>query len=511
MLFTRGNRWGTSLPDFILAIDQGTTSTRAIVFDGALTPVATAQQEFPQLYPAPGLVEHDPEDIWATTLATMRAAVDQAGIRPQDVAAIGIANQRETSVVWDRRTGRPIHPAIVWQDRRTAEICAVLRGNGCEPLISARTGLLLDPYFSATKIAWILDHVEGARAAAGAGRLAFGTIDSFLLWRLTGGKVHATDATNAARTLLLDIHRGEWDAELCKLLAVPTALLPEVRDCAGEFGTTEVLGAPIGIRAMVGDQQAATVGQGCFAPGMLKSTYGTGCFALLNTGLAPVASRNRLLTTIAYQLDGKRTYALEGAIFIAGAAVQWLRDALKLIVAAPDVNALAAVADPAEQIYLVPAFVGLGAPWWDANARGALYGLTRKSGVPELARAALEAVGYQTRDLLDAMRADWPAAAADTVLRVDGGMAASDVTMQFLADILAAPVDRPAVMETTALGAAYLAGHAAGLCPDLSGFAALWKYERRFQPGMDAATRARKWNGWRDAVERTLSERGKAR
>jgi glycerol kinase len=511
MLFTRGNRGGTSLPDFILALDQGTTSTRAIVFDGALTPVATAQQEFPQLYPAPGLVEHDPEDIWATTLATMRAAVDQAGIRPQDVAAIGIANQRETSVVWDRRTGRPIHPAIVWQDRRTAEICAALRGNGHEPLISARTGLLLDPYFSATKIAWILDHVEGARATAAAGRLAFGTIDSFLLWRLTGGKVHATDATNAARTLLLDIHRGEWDAELCELLAVPTALLPEVRDCAGEFGTTEVLGAPIGIRAMVGDQQAATIGQGCFAPGMLKSTYGTGCFALLNTGLAPVASRNRLLTTIAYQLDGKRTYALEGAIFVAGAAVQWLRDALKLIAAAADVNALAAAADPADQTYLVPAFVGLGAPWWDANARGALYGLTRKSGVPELARAALEAVGYQTRDLLDAMRADWPAAAADTVLRVDGGMAASDVTMQFLADIVAAPVDRPAVMETTALGAAYLAGHAAGLCPDLSGFAALWKCERRFQPGMDAATRARKWNGWRDAVERTLSERGKAR
>jgi glycerol kinase len=295
------------------------------------------------------------------------------------------------------------------------------------------------------------------------------------------------------------------------LLAVPTALLPEVRDCAGEFGTTEVLGAPIGIRAMVGDQQAATVGQGCFAPGMLKSTYGTGCFALLNTGLAPVASRNRLLTTIAYQLDGKRTYALEGAIFVAGAAVQWLRDALKLIAAAADVNALAAAADPADQTYLVPAFVGLGAPWWDANARGALYGLTRKSGVPELARAALEAVGYQTRDLLDAMRADWPAAAADTVLRVDGGMAASDVTMQFLADILAAPVDRPAVMETTALGAAYLAGHAAGLCPDLPGFAALWKCERRFQPGMDAATRERKWNGWRDAVERTLSKRGKAR
>jgi glycerol kinase len=377
-------------------------------------------------------------------------------------------------------------------------------------MISARTGLLLDPYFSATKIAWILDHVEGAREAARTGRLAFGTIDSFLIWRLTGGKVHVTDATNAARTLLMDIHRGSWDAELCDLLSVPIPILPELRDCAGEFGTTDALGAPIRILGVAGDQQAATVGQGCFAPGMMKSTYGTGCFALLNTGREPVASRNRLLTTIAYQLGGERTYALEGAIFIAGAAVQWLRDALKLIAAAPDVNALAAAADPAEEIYLVPAFVGLGAPWWDAAARGALYGLTRKSGVAELARAALEAVGYQTRDLLEAMRADWPAAATDTVLRVDGGMAASDVTMQFVADILAAPVDRPAVMETTALGAAYLAGHAAGLCPDLAGFAAMWKCERRFHPAMDGATRERKWRGWRDAVERTLSRGNKA-
>jgi glycerol kinase len=501
----------TSVPDFILAIDQGTTSTRAIVFDTRMMPVATAQQEFPQLYPAPGLVEHDPEAIWSTTLATMRAAVDKAGIRASEVAALGISNQRETTVIWDRTTGRPIHNAIVWQDRRTAEICAALRRNGHEPMISARTGLLLDPYFSATKIAWVLDHVEGAREAATTGRLAFGTVDSFLLWRLTGGKVHATDATNAARTLLMNIHRGGWDAVLCELFGIPTALLPEVRDCAGDFGTTDVLGAPIRIRGMAGDQQAATVGQGCFAPGMMKSTYGTGCFALLNTGHAPVASRNRLLTTIAYQLGGKRTYALEGAIFVAGAAVQWLRDALKMIAAAPDVNALAAAADPAEEVYLVPAFVGLGAPWWDAKARGALFGLTRKSGVAELARAALEAVGYQTCDLLEAMRADWPAAQTDTVLRVDGGMAASDVTMQFLADILAAPVDRPAVMETTALGAAYLAGYAAGLCPDLAGFAAMWKCERRFHPGMDASARERKLSGWRDAVERTLSERRKAR
>jgi glycerol kinase len=494
-----------SVPEYLLAIDQGTTSTRAIVFDLALAPVASAQQELRQIYPAPGLVEHDPEEIWSATLATARTAMGRAGAQAKDIAALGITNQRETAVIWDRATNRPIHNAIVWQDRRTADRCAALRQDGHEPTIAARTGLLLDPYFSATKIAWLLDHVEGARAAAAEGRLAFGTVDSFLLWRLTGGRVHATDATNASRTLLLDIHRGSWDAELCRLFDVPEALLPEVRDCAGDFGTTDHFGGPIRILGIAGDQQAAMVGQGCFASGMVKSTYGTGCFALINTADQPVASKNRLLTTIAYQLGGHRTYALEGAIFIAGAAVQWLRDALKVIGTAPDVNALAAAADPAEQLYLVPAFVGLGAPWWDANARGALYGLTRKSGVAELARATLEAVGYQTRDLLEAMRADWPAAGTDTVLRVDGGMAASDLTMQFVADILAAPVDRPAVMETTALGAAYLAGYAAGVCPDLSGFAAKWRCERRFEPQMDADTRERKWAGWRDAVARTLS------
>jgi len=491
------------LPDYLLAIDQGTTSTRAILFDAALVPVASAQQEVPQIYPAPGLVEHDPEAIWSTTVETVRAAMARAGAAAKDIAALGITNQRETALVWDRATGRPIHNAIVWQDRRTAEACAALRQAGREGAIAARTGLLLDPYFSASKVAWLLEHVEGARAAASAGRLAFGTVDSFLLWRLTAGRVHLTDATNAARTLLFDIHRGAWDAGLCELFELPASLLPEVRDCAGDFGTTDLFGGPIRILGIAGDQQAATVGQGCFAPGMMKATFGTGGFALLNTGDAPVASRSRLLTTVAYQLDGKRTYALEGAIFIAGAAVQWLRDALKVIGAAPDVNALAAAADPAEQVYLVPAFVGLGAPWWDAQARGALFGLTRKSGVPELARAALEAVGYQTRDLVEAMRADWPA--AGTVLRVDGGMAASDVTMQFLADIIAAPVDRPVVKETTALGAAYLAGYAAGLCPDLPGFAAMWKGERRFEPQMDAARRERKWAGWRDAVARTLS------
>ena len=491
------------MPDYLIAIDQGTTSTRAIVFDAALAPIASAQQELRQIYPAPGLVEHDPEEIWSATLATVRAAMARAGAEARDIAALGITNQRETTIIWDRATNRPIHNAIVWQDRRTADRCAALRQD--EPMIAARTGLLLDPYFSATKIAWLLDHVEGARVAAREGRLAFGTVDSFLLWRLTGGKVHASDATNASRTLLLDIHCGSWDADLCRLFDVPEALLPQVRDCAGDFGTTELFGRPIRILGIAGDQQAAMVGQGCFAPGMVKSTYGTGCFALLNTADQPVASKNRLLTTIAYQLGGRRTYALEGAIFVAGAAVQWLRDALKVIGTAPDVNALAAAADPAEQVYLVPAFVGLGAPWWDANARGALFGLTRKSGVAELARATLEAVGYQTRDLLEAMQADWPAAGTDTVLRVDGGMAASDLTMQFVADILDAPVDRPGVMEITALGAAYLAGYAAGVCPDLPGFAARWRCERRFEPQMDAATRERKWAGWRDAVARTRS------
>jgi glycerol kinase len=494
----------------LVAIDQGTTSTRAIVFDAALTPRAVAQQEFKQIYPGPGLVEHDPEEIWTSVVSTVRDAMAKAGVAAGGVAAIGITNQRETTVIWDRRTGKPIHNAIVWQDRRTADICERLRSAGHEPAIAEKTGLLLDPYFSATKIGWILDHVAGAREAAKAGRLAFGTIDSFLLWRLTGGRVHATDASNAARTLLLDIAAGQWDAGLAEILGVPLSLLPAVRDCAGDFGTTEpdLFGGPIRILGMAGDQQAATIGQGCFEPGMMKSTYGTGCFALLNTGETPVRSRNRLLTTIAYQLSGKRTYALEGSIFIAGAAVQWLRDGLKVLARASEADALAARANPDERVYLVPAFVGLGAPYWDAEARGAVFGLTRNAGAAEFARAALESVGYQTRDLLEAMRADWPAAkGAGTVLRVDGGMTASEFTMQFLADILAAPVDRPVVMETTALGAAYLAGREAGLCPDLSGFAKTWKLDRRFEPRMDEQARAQKWSGWRDAVARTLTRR----
>jgi glycerol kinase len=499
------------LPTVIIAIDQGTTSTRAIAFDATLRPLATAQKELRQIYPAPGEVEHDPEEIWAAAVDTVRTVMTQAKVAAADVAGIGITNQRETTVVWDRKTGKPIYNAIVWQDRRTAGDCDSLRRDGHEREIAGRTGLLLDPYFSASKIAWLLDHVGGARAAAENGQLAFGTIDSFLLWRLTGGAAHLTDATNAARTLLFDIVKAEWDRDLCGLFRVPMRLLPAVRDCAGAFGETvpELFGAPIRVLGMAGDQQAATIGQGCFAPGMMKSTYGTGCFALLNTGPERIVSHNRLLTTIAYQLDGKRTYALEGAIFIAGAAVQWLRDGLKIIARSSDVGRLAQRADPAEQVYLVPAFVGLGAPYWDAQARGAIFGLTRNSGAAELAQAALEAVAYQTRDLLEAMHADWPASKSSaTVLRVDGGMTASDVTMQLLADILASPVDRPVVMETTALGAAYLAGRAAGVCPDLDGFAAQWRLDRRFEPQMDPETRERKYSGWRQAVGRTLTNPG---
>lgn len=498
------------MPNHLIAIDQGTTSTRAIVCDAALRPCAGAQRELRQHYPAPGWVEHDPEEIWQATVATVREAMAAAGLSAKDIAGIGITNQRETSVIWDRTTGRPIHKAIVWQDRRTADFCETLRAGGHEREIAGKSGLLLDPYFSASKIAWLLDNVEGARAKAEAGALAFGTIDSFLLWRLTGGKAHATDATNAARTMLFNIDSGGWDEGLCKIFGVPMALLPRVQDCAGEFGITlpELFDGPIRILGIAGDQQAATVGQGCFSPGMMKSTYGTGCFVLLNTGPERIASRSRLLTTIAYQLDGKRTYALEGAIFIAGAAVQWLRDGLKIIATSAEVGPLASRADPAEEVYLVPAFVGLGAPYWDPQARGAIFGLTRNSGAAEIARAALDSVGYQTRDLLEAMRADWPASrSAQTILRVDGGMTASEPCMQFLADILAAPVDRPVVMETTALGAAYLAGLAAGICPGLDGFAAQWRLDRRFEPRMAEALRETKYAGWKDAVHRTLTTR----
>ncbi|QHQ33770.1 glycerol kinase GlpK [Algicella marina] len=490
----------------ILAIDQGTTSSRAIVFDREMRVVASAQEEFPQHFPRSGWVEHDPADLWSSTAAVCRGAIERAGLAPDQIAAIGITNQRETVVVWDRKTGKAVGNAIVWQDRRTAGYCAELRDAGHEALITERTGLLVDPYFSATKLKWILDNFDGARGRAEAGELAFGTVDSFLIWRLTGGAAHVTDATNAARTMLYNIHQGAWDEDICALLDIPMAMLPDVKDCAADFGMArgDLFGREVPILGVAGDQQAATVGQACFKPGMLKSTYGTGCFALLNTGDAPVASSNRLLTTIAYQLDGKPTYALEGSIFIAGAVVQWLRDGLKIIRDAAETQPLAEAADETQPLYLVPAFTGLGAPYWDAECRGAIYGLTRGSGPAEFARAALESVAYQTRDLLEAMQADWDGGEA-SVLRVDGGMSASDWTMQFLADMLGASVDRPEVLETTALGAAWLAGMRVGIYPDMDGFTERWALERRFEPQMEDGTRQEKYTGWKDAVARTLS------
>ncbi|MGM0561776.1 MAG: glycerol kinase GlpK [Pseudomonadota bacterium] len=492
---------------YVMAIDQGTTSSRAILFDRDHQIAAVAQQEFKQHFPRSGWVEHDSEDIWRSVLETCRQAMETAGASAADLAAIGITNQRETTLVWDRKTGEAIHKAIVWQDRRTADNCAAMKKAGHESEVRSRTGLLLDSYFSGTKVAWILDHVEGARERAERGELVFGTVDSFLIWRLTGGKRHVTDATNASRTLLYNIHKGTWDPELLSILNVPESMLPEVLDSAAEFGETdpELFGGTIPILGVAGDQQAASVGQACFEPGMIKSTYGTGCFALLNTGAQSVISRNRLLTTILYQLDGKPTYALEGSIFVAGAAVQWLRDELGLIETAPETAELADRADPNQDVYLVPAFTGMGAPYWDSRARGAMFGLTRGTGVPEFARAALEAVGYQTRDLLEAMRGDWGGGSlGDTILRVDGGMVASDWLMQFLADILDAPVDRPTVLETTASGAAYLAGYKAGFYEEPKVFAERWHLDRQFAPQMSELDRARKYEGWKDAVSRTL-------
>ncbi|WP_209425648.1 glycerol kinase GlpK [Pararhodobacter sp. SW119] len=491
----------------VLALDQGTTSSRAIVFDAQMRIAAAAQEEFTQHYPDSGWVEHTPADLWSTTAATARAAIEKAALRTTDIAAIGITNQRETTLVWDRKTGKPLHNAIVWQDRRTADFCASLRAEGHEKLITERTGLLVDPYFSGTKLKWILDKIDGARDRARKGELAFGTVDTWLIWNLTGGAVHATDATNAARTMLYDIHKGRWSRTICDLLDIPMELLPEVRDCAADFGTTraDLFGREIPILGVAGDQQAATLGQACFTPGMVKSTYGTGCFAVLNTGETPVTSTNKLLTTIAYQLDGRPTYALEGSIFIAGAVVQWLRDGLKVIRAAPETQALAESADPAQDLVLVPAFVGLGAPYWNPTARGAVFGLTRNSGPAEFARAALESVGYQTRDLLEAMQADWKREGAQPSLRVDGGMAASDYAMQFLSDILGAPVDRPQVLETTALGAAWLAGMRAGLYPAQEEFAAQWSIERQFTPAMDDKARNTRYARWRRAVEAVLT------
>ncbi|MBR9842337.1 MAG: glycerol kinase GlpK [Rhodobacteraceae bacterium] len=489
---------------FVLAIDQGTTSSRAIIFDDKMRVVGLAQQEFAQHFPTSGWVEHDPEEIFETVVATCRAAMEKAGIAAGDIAAIGITNQRETTVVWDRETGQAVYPAIVWQDRRTADFCREMKDLGHEGEISAKTGLLLDPYFSGTKLRWILNEVEGARERADG--LLFGTIDCYLIWRLTGGKVHATDATNASRTMLYDIHEGAWSAEICDLLDVPMHMLPDVRDCADDYGETDpsLFGTAIPIRGVAGDQQAATIGQACFKKGMMKSTYGTGCFALLNTGSEAVASKNRLLTTIAYRLDGEVTYALEGAIFIAGAVVQWLRDGLGIIEHAALTQEMAEGADPGQELIMVPAFTGLGAPYWAPDCRGAVFGLTRNSGPKEFARAALESVGFQTRDLIEAMQADM-GGPGETVLRVDGGMTASDWTMQFLSDILAAPVDRPRILESTAVGAAWLAGMQVGLYPDKAGFAETWAVERRFEPGMEEEARTARYAGWKRAVQATLS------
>ncbi|MEH3104609.1 MAG: glycerol kinase GlpK [Sphingomonas phyllosphaerae] len=494
-------------PQHILAIDQGTTSTRAIVFDAGTNPVSTAQREFAQHYPQPGWVEHDPEDIWRDTLATAREAVADSGVGAAGIAGIGITNQRETVVVWDRATGKAIHNAIVWQDRRTAELCARLKEAGHESDVRAKTGLLLDPYFSATKLAWILDHVDGARARAEQGELAFGTIDSFLLWRLTGGAVHATDITNASRTLLYDIHAQRWDEALCALFDVPMALLPEVHDNSHIFGHTAdgLFDTAIPIAGVAGDQQAALFGQACFATGMVKSTYGTGCFMLLNTGEEAVTSEHRLLTTPAYRLDGKVTYALEGSIFIAGAAVKWLRDGIGVITHARDTDDMATQVPDSHGVYMVPAFVGLGAPHWDPDARGAIFGLTLGSTQAHLARAALEAVGYQTMDLADAMVADGGDPPA--TIRVDGGMAANDWLCQFLADMLQVPVERPQHLETTALGAAFHAGLATGVWKDQDALAATWARGACFEPRMTGEARRTLAEGWHAALAKTLSVR----
>ncbi|MEJ0092297.1 MAG: glycerol kinase GlpK [Methylocella sp.] len=496
---------------YVLVVDQGTTSTRAIIFGADAMPLHIAQQEFRQIFPHPGWIEHDPEDLWRTTLATVRDVLSRAGLQAGDLASLGIANQRETTLVWSRETGKPIYNAIVWQDRRTAELCARLKAEGAEKTVIERSGLLLDPYFSATKLSWLLDNVPGARAQAEAGLLAFGTVDAYLVWRLTDGAVHATDATNASRTMLLNIHTGAWDDELLHLFRIPAGLLSEVRDTAAEFGVTKAshFGAPLSVRAIAGDQQAALIGQACLAPGMVKATYGTGGFVLLNTGAAAVASRHRMLTTIAYQWGGSRCYALEGSIFAAGATVQWLRDSLGVVASSAETEELAAQADQEQAVYIVPAFAGLGAPHWNSNARGAITGLTRGATRKELARAALESIGYQTFDLLEAMFADAGDALmreSRPVIRVDGGMSASDWTMQFLADVLDAPVDRPVLRETTALGVAVLAGWQAGVYPGPESFAQRWRLDRSFRPAMQENVRQQRLKGWRDALARVLLE-----
>ncbi|MEM1287078.1 MAG: glycerol kinase GlpK [Pseudomonadota bacterium] len=492
---------------FILAIDQGTTSTRSIIYDQALTPLAAVQEELPQIYPADGWVEHDAMVIWQAVLSTSRQVIEKASVSAGSIASIGITNQRETVVLWDRSTGTPVGNAIVWQDRRTAATTNRMKADGLEPMVQEKTGLLLDPYFSGSKLGWMLDQDASVRARAEAGELAFGTIDSWIIFNLTKGQRHVTDATNACRTLVFDIDQQAWSDDLLSLFNIPKAIMPEVLDCAAEFGTAdaEFLGAAIPIGGVAGDQHAATIGQACFKPGMIKATYGTGLFAVMNTGATRVPSRNRLLTTLSYRLNGEATYALEGSVFIAGAAVQWLRDGLGLINSAAQINDLAKQAKPGS-LTIVPAFVGLGAPYWDPDARGAIYGLTRDSGPAEFALATLESVAFQTHDLVSAMTLDWPEGER-SVLRVDGGMSASDIMLQMLADTLDAPVERPSDLETTALGAAYLAGLQAGLCPGLEQFAQSWSKSADFNPAMSEQTRLSGLDRWKDAINRTLSQR----
>lgn len=490
---------------YLLAFDQGTTSSRVVLYDQQAVPLAQVQKEFRQYYPDDGWVEHDANGIWHDCLSLARQLLKEQGVEASQIAAIGITNQRETTVLWDRQTGEPLAPAIVWQDRRTANFCAALKKQGHEAQVSAKTGLLLDPYFSATKLGWLLDNVSGARARAEKGELAFGTIDSWLLWHLTGGKVHATDATNASRTLMFNIHTQQWDDDLLALFNIPASLLPDVRDSAADFGRTEasLFAGEIAICGVAGDQQAALVGQACFSPGMVKSTYGTGCFMVLNTGEQAVTSKSRLLTTVGYRINGKTTYALEGSIFVAGAAIQWLRDGLRLISDASETEALARSISSARGVYLVPAFTGMGAPWWDPHARGALLGLTRDTGIAEVVTAGLESVCYQSLDLLEAMIAD--GATKPTALRVDGGMVVNNWLTQALADTLGVEVDRPVVTETTALGAAYLAGLQAGLFKSLDEISSHWQRDRHFQPVLDEPTRQARYAGWRRAVERVCS------
>ena len=490
---------------YVLALDQGTTSSRAILFDHGGRVVAVKNQEFRQIYPRPGWVEHDPYDIWHSQLQVAREVMQMAGVGPGDIAAIGITNQRETTLVWDRATGDPLHNAIVWQDRRTADLCGRIKDQGQEALFREKTGLVVDPYFSGTKIAWLLDNVPGLRARAERGEVAFGTVDTWLIWKLTGGRVHATDYSNASRTLIFNIHTCDWDDELLGILGIPRAMLPEARPSSGVYGETDpaVLDGAIPIAGVAGDQQAALFGQACFSPGMAKNTYGTGCFMLMNTGRRAVPSQKGLLTTIAWGVDGTVEYALEGSIFIAGAVVQWLRDELKIIEKAADTEPLARSVDDTGGVYLVPAFAGLGAPYWDPYARGTIVGITRGTGRAHLARAALESIAYQTRDVLDAMQAD--SGIRLEALRVDGGAVVNDFLMQFQADVLGVPVDRPVVNETTALGAAYLAGLAVGFWESREQIQQLWQRDRRFEPQMDEATRQALYGGWQRAVERSRS------